>query len=124
MSSPPVNEPLYFECSIGGKKLKEKIANISGGGISFYTNLGKSVFLPGRILSNITISLPGDILIQCSFTVRKHSQNEQPVFIDGIQIFNYCGGEFSNIEETTRDKVIKYVVERERLALKHLSREF
>jgi len=122
--SPPVNEPLFFECVLAGKKLKEKIINLSGGGVSFYTNHGKSVFLPGRILKEITIGLPGNVAIECSFIVRKLSQNEQPVFIDGTQIFNYCGGEFTDIQETTRDKIIKYVVEQERLALKRLSREF
>jgi c-di-GMP-binding flagellar brake protein YcgR len=122
--SPPVNEPLFIEYAIGGRKMKEKIINISGGGLSFYTNQGKSVLSAGKLLDNISVALPADTVIQCSLIIRKLSQNEQPVFIDGIQIFNYCGAEFIELDETTRNKLIKYVVEKERLELRHLSREF
>lgn len=122
--NPPVKEPLHIQFIIDEKTFKEKIINISGGGVSFYTNLVRSVLWPGRIIDAITIILPDAFVITCSLIIHKNSRNEKPVFIEGKPIYYYCGAEFTGINRETREKIVRYVVERERTELKRLSREF
>lgn len=122
--SPPVNEPLYIRYTLDGQEHNEKIVNISASGASFYTALGRSTLAPGIRLDQISIELPGHCMIQCSAIVRNFRLNEQPVVIDGRQVPNYCGIEFVQLSESVREKIVKYVISRERQELKHLSREF
>lgn len=122
--SPPVNEPLYIRYVMQGREQVDKIANISANGASFYTALTRSTLAPGTQLDQIIIELPGHCIIQCPAIVRGFRQNEQPVMIDGRQIPNYCGIEFVHLNESMCDKIVKYVLSRERQELRHLSREF
>jgi len=122
--SPPVTEPLFITFTLQGQTFTEKIANISAGGARFYTNLGKSMLAPGTRLATIHVEIPATGTITCPAIVRLLYPNEQPVIVEGKQMFNSCGIEFENIEDGLREKIIKYVIATERQALKRLSREF
>lgn len=121
---PSVNEPVYVKFVINDNEVREKVANISGGGIAFYTNLGKSVLWPGRKIEPVSITLPTLPIISCLAIVYTVAQVEFPVLINGNSYHYYCGAEFVNMDETTRDKIIHYVIEKERSELKRLNREF
>ena len=121
---PAVNEPVYAKFSMDGNKMTEKIANISGGGVGFYTNLGKSVLWRGREIDRVSITLPDSPVINCLVIIQIVSQTGHPVLIGGKPYYNYCGAEFGNLDENTRNKIVRYVIERERTELKRISREY
>ena len=122
--TPPVKEPLFVHFLLNNKEYNEKILNISAGGASFYTNLGRSSLQPGTEIKNIMINIPGHCTIQCNAAVRIHQRNDQPVLVDGRQVINYCGIEFLNLDNKTVECIIKYVLARERMELKYINREF
>lgn len=121
---PHVAEPLFVDFVIDGSSMREKIDSISGGGVCFYTNLKNSALFSGRAIEAATIELPGYACVKCSIIIRKHRQNEQPVFIEGKPVNFYCGAEFAGLDSAAREKIIHYVVAKERIELKRLSREF
>jgi c-di-GMP-binding flagellar brake protein YcgR len=122
--SPPVNQPAYISFSLDETPVREKIANISGGGVGFYTTYSKSVLWIGRRLKNVVISIPGRDNIPCSITVHSLMQTEQTVLIDRKPYHFFCGAEFSDIDEKLREKIVQYVIEKEREALRRLSRGY
>jgi len=120
--SPSVNEPLYITFDLEGKKTSEKIANISAGGVGFYTNLDKDVLWPDRKFGNVFIDLPGSVVIQCLVIVYTLSKIDYPVLIDNKPYHHYCGAQFVDIEKETREKLVNYILEQERNALKRINR--
>ncbi|MCX8044758.1 MAG: flagellar brake protein [Desulfobacterota bacterium] len=122
--SPPVNEPLFIRYVVQGREHIDKIVNISASGARFYTNLGKSVLAPGTHLDDVRIDIPNGGSISCSAVVRTLHHNEQPVIINGKQVFFSCGIEFIGLSDAVRDNIVKYALLRERQELKYLTREF
>ena len=106
------------------KKITQKIENISAGGVSFYTNLTKSILWPGKRIENSIITLPDKSHVKCPLTIRSLFQNDEPLIIDGKKYFYNCGAQFMGINNSTRDNIIKYVLEKERKELMRLHREF
>lgn len=121
---PSVIKPFYIKFFLDGSEIIEKVANISGGGVGFYTNLGKSVLWQGRHIDHVSVTLPGSPLNDCRIVVKTVSQIGYPVLIDGKPYHYYCGAEFVNLDDNTRDKIIRYVIEKERAELRRLTREF
>ena len=121
---PPINKPLYVHYTLESGEEKVQIANISGGGIGFYTNHGKPVLRPGRTLDPVHISIAGYCEITTSLIIHTNSQSERPVLIEGKPYYSFCGAEFGKMEEPVREQVIRYVIEKERDELKRLSRGF
>ncbi len=123
--TPPIKEPIYIQFELDGKQISEKIDNISGGGIGFCTSLSKSVLWRGRHIEGITIALPGGRpVIHCNMNIKSLGQSDRPVLIDGKPYYFFCGAEFVGIEDTVRESIVHYVIEKERDELKRLSREF
>ena len=122
--TPHVNEKTYVEFIINNESVREKIANISGGGLGFYTNLRSDVLWPGKRLSPVYIFLNGTTVKSSMAVVNLMHQADIPVLINGRPRHYYCGAEFLDIDEKMRSKIIKYVVNSERKYLKRLSRGF
>ena len=121
---PSVNKPLFIKFKIKDKKMTQKIENISAGGISFFTNLTKTVLWPGKRIEKILITLPDQSQFTCPILIRSIFQNNDPIFIGGKRYSYSCGAQFLEIDNSVRDNIIKYVLEKERNELKHLHREF
>ncbi len=122
--APSVSEDVYVEFSLDGQCVKEKAANISGGGIGFYTNLGKSVLWAGKKLAHVSLNLNDFSVTVGIVVINIMRQAEYPVLINGKAYYYYCGAEFTDIDENTRNKIIGYVIENERKELKRQNREF
>lgn len=121
---PSVHKPLYITFQIDHSEITEKIANISGGGVAFYTNFGKSRLWAGRKIKLVSVSIPGIPVINCMAVIYTISKSEYPVFIDGKPYHYVCGAEFVQVDGVIREKIIQYVIESERAELKRLHREF
>jgi len=121
---PSVQEPLYISFILDGSPLHCKIANISGGGVAFYTNVSKMTLWPGRHIDFASIILPHSTIRNCMAIVYTISQTAYPVLIDGKPFHFLCGAEYVDIDNATREKIIRYVIEKERDELKRVSREF
>ncbi len=121
---PSVNQPLFIKFKIKDKKMTQKIENISAGGINFFTNLTKTVLWPGKRIEKVLITLPDQSQITCPILIRSIFQNNDPIFIGGKRYLYSCGAQFLEIDNSVKDNIIKYVLEKERNELKHLHREF
>lgn len=121
---PSVHEPLYVTFIIDGSSSTNKVANISGGGVAFYTNIGKSILWTGKRIDLASIILPHYTISNCMAIVYTMSRTTYPVLIDGKPHHYLCGAEFVDMDNVTRDKIIRYVIEKERDELKRISREF
>jgi c-di-GMP-binding flagellar brake protein YcgR len=121
---PSVNKPLFIKFKIKDNKMTQKIENISAGGISFFTNLTKTVLWPGKRIEKILITLPDQSQLTCPILIRSIFRNNDPIFIGGKRYSYSCGAQFLEIDNNVRDNIIKYVLEKERNELKHLHREF
>lgn len=121
---PPVKEPLYIHFLVNNQEHNEKIADISAGGASFYTNLGRASLQPGMEIKNILIEIPNYGTIQCDAVVQTHRRNDQPVLVDGKPTVNYCGIEFLGLGNAIRERIVQYVLAKERMELKYINREF
>ena len=122
--SPLMNEPVYIKFQMKGRQHHVKIDNISGGGIGFYTNLDKSALWLGQIINPLFIEFPDASVIECSGIVQMASQNDHAVIIDGKPQHYYCGIGFKNMDNPNSNRIIQYVIDRERRELRRLSREF
>ena len=121
---PPVSNPLFIQFYLENEQFVERVCNISGGGAGFFTNLGKNHLWSGKRLENVSISVPGITTIDCIVVVHTVSQAKNPVLIEGKPYHYYCGAEFLSLDDSTRKKIIRYVLEKEREQLKRLNREF
>lgn len=120
---PPVNKPISVCFHIDGQDVQEKIANISGGGIGFFSNMAGELWR-GRTLPEVSVALGDTTIIRTAVTVRMIERIDQPVLIDSSPRHYFCGAEFSGIDERQRDQVIQYVIEREREELRRASRQY
>ncbi|MFC1592171.1 flagellar brake protein [Thermodesulfobacteriota bacterium] len=119
---PSVKDPVLINFNIDGMNVTEKVVNISGGGIGFYTNLDATVLWSERLIEKVSISLPDPIVVNYLSIVHTIHQGEFPVLINKKTYNYFCGAEFADIDTTTRDSLIKYVIEKEREDLKHINR--
>ena len=120
--SPPVNAPVFLNCTINNQRHRFPVANISGGGIGFFTNLSQSVLFPGQMLIAASVSLPEAVDIPGTAVIHAFRQPSYPVLIDGEPFHYYCGAEFITIDAPAREAIIRYVVDQERRTLQRLHR--
>jgi c-di-GMP-binding flagellar brake protein YcgR len=121
---PSVNQPLFIKFKIKDKKMTQKIENISAGGVNFFTNLTKAVLCHGKRIEQVLITLPDQSQIRCPIVIKSIFQNNDLIFIDGKRYSYSCGAQFLEIDNSVKDNIIKYVLEKERNELKNLHREF
>ncbi len=120
---PMVNEPLFLSLNTDNDKNLKKIANISAGGLCFYTQKADD-FSNGQSIDSVRFVLPDGTDINTAIGIRNIIRVRPPVVINNVTHFFRCGAEFLNIDNLSRDKVFRYVIDRERKELKRISREF
>ncbi|MEI6125632.1 MAG: PilZ domain-containing protein [Pseudomonadota bacterium] len=119
---PSINDPVYIKFMLDGNLVTEKVANISGGGIGFYTNLGTTILWHKREIRNVTITTPEPVVLNSITIVYMTNQAKYPVLIGGKPYYYYCGAEFLNIDNRLREQIIHYVIDKEREELKRVNR--
>jgi len=120
--SPSVNDPVYVKFELDGEPVSEKVANISGGGLGFFTNFGKAVLWNKREIRHAEITIPEPVTIELMTIVYTASQAQYPVLIGGKPYYYYCGAEFVGLDTKVREQIIRYVIEKEREELKRINR--
>ncbi len=115
---PPSKDNVYIFFSIDGIEYKEKVFDISGGGVAFFTGLTDSELKVGMTLKDVKISIPGVPTIETMALIRKKERVEGHGYIDGKRVTHICGAKFVEISNEARDLIIKYVVNVEREELR------
>ena len=120
---PPLSRPVSITFSLGDEEFTERVVNISGGGVGFYTNVNGSSMKPGTKLSNVQIDLPTP-LDEELVIVYAMDRMKNPVMVDGTAYHYYCGARFEAMDDGVRETVVRYVIEVEREDLKRINRAF
>lgn len=102
--SPPVDNPITVKIMDG---INEKVADISEGGLSFYTNQAENRLEVGKTLENVTFIIP---------TVDRHIVTKAVIrsFIKGSDgTKNRCGVEFIAMRIADKDSIANYCLIRQ-----------
>lgn len=104
--SPLMEEPVSFSFETpAGIKVAGNIADISGGGFGFSTNLVEVPIEPGTILPSVKLALPAGEIINAKAVLR----NLTPRYsAEGARRYQY-GVEFTGISESDLSQVIRYI---------------
>jgi len=121
---PSIEEPIKIILKLKDGEAIETVANISGGGVGFYTNLDKSVLRPGNKIKSASFSLPDGTEITSQLIVRWVTKNVPDEIVNQKHLHFYCGAEFAELDGALRKKVILYIIEREREELRRISKIF
>ncbi len=111
-------QPLHpvFEVTINTETISERcpVSDISGGGISFLTDLGDYFLNPGTELKGLEFVLPNGYIVKANGILRSHiATNDR----DPRKRYR-CGVEFVGLHESIRDKIVVYVFNRQKEELK------
>lgn len=104
--------------SVNEKNIYDPAVNISGSGIGFYSNYDPAVLKQGLRIERISIEMKETIHIDCITIVYAVNMLREPVVIQGKKYNFYYGAEFTTISNDIREKIIQYVTDKEREALK------
>lgn len=121
---PSASEPIEITLNLGNIKAKENVVNISGGGVGFYSNLDESVLRLGKKIDSISFSLPDGTEITSQLIIRWVTKNIPKEILNKKHYHSYCGAEFIDLDKDLREKIVQYVIKRERDDLKKHSLEF
>ena len=122
--TPSAEEPIEIILKLKNGDATETMANISGGGVGFYTNLDKSVLSPGKKINSASFNLPDGTEITSQLIVRWISKKVPLEIINKKKLHFYCGAEFAELDRALRKKIILYIIEREREELRRISKMF
>ncbi|MBI3599439.1 MAG: flagellar brake protein [Nitrospinae bacterium] len=101
--TPPVDNPIIVEITRG---ITEKAADISEGGLSFYTYHPEGRFAMGMVLERVIFKLPTiDRVITAKAVVRS--------FTNGSSAKNRCGIEFIGMGMADKDSIANYCLVRQ-----------
>lgn len=102
---------------IAGKYL---VADISGGGLAFFTSLDKEFLKLGMELTDIQLTLPDGYLIKTGGIIRSHfpTENRDP------NKKYCCGIEFVGIRESVQDRIVTYVINCQKEEIKRRKERF
>ena len=106
------------------REVTENLDNISGGGVGFYTNLDESILQRGQKIDLASFALPDGTEITSKLIIRWINKNIPEEIKNRKQFRFYCGAEFMDLDKALREKIVKYVLKKERDDLKKLSMEF
>ena len=121
---PSIEEPIKITLELKDGKVIENMANISGGGVGFYTNLDKSVLWLGNKIKSVSFNLPDGTEITSQLIVRWVTKNVPDEIVNKKRLHFYCGAEFAELNEALRKKIILYIIEIEREELRRISKIF
>jgi c-di-GMP-binding flagellar brake protein YcgR len=113
---PSIKEPIVITLSLGNQDAQEFVYDISGGGLSFYTDLNASVLWTGKLIDSVSFVLPDGTAITSKLTVSSFSEKTE--VINGKHKHFFCSAEFVELTEKSRQNIIQYVMKREREELK------
>lgn len=116
----PINITLILE----DREVTENLDNISGGGVGFYTNLDESILQRGQKIDLASFALPDGTEITSKLIIRWINKNIPEEIKNRKQFRFYCGAEFMDLDKALREKIVQYVLKKERDDLKKLSMEF
>jgi len=115
---PAEEKSIDITLTLDNQIVMESIANISGGGIGFYTHFDESVFWIGKIIDKSSFRLPDGTEISSPIIVRWLTKDIDKEISKKANL--YCGAQFMNSDNVKRNKIIKYVAGREREELRKL----
>ncbi len=119
---PPVRTCIWFRSK--EKEFKGLVANISGGGVGFYIKMEAFPLGPGSPITDVRFDcgdlpvIPKGVVVYILKPLTHQIVSKEDYFR------HYCGAEFREIDESVREKIVRYVVEVERKELKSLDRRF
>jgi len=119
---PPVKVTIRF--SSGRYNVTGLVANISGGGVGFYVRPEGLSLNPGSSMTNVTFDLEDLPAIPKGVVVYLLRPLSHEIISQGDRFGHYCGSQFADVEEQVRERIVRYVVEVERMALRSLDRRF
>lgn len=108
--------PPVFEVTVNTETISERcpVSDISGGGISFLTDLGDDFLKPGMDVKSLEFVLPNGYSVKANGVLRSHIATN-----DRDPRMKYrCGVEFMGLHETVRDKIVGYVFSRQKEEIK------
>jgi len=97
----------------------QPLANISQGGVGFYTHFDETV-LPLESRHTVSCTLPGGASVSSRGTVKWIAALSEPVHVAGTSYSHFCGIEFYNLDPSMQDAIIAYVKRREQEELRKL----
>ena len=121
---PSREEPINVTLTLKDRKVTENVVNLSGGGVGFYTNLDESVIQLGKKIDLASFALPDGTEITSKLIIRWISKNVPEEIRSRKRCYLYCGAEFIDLDKVLCEKIIKYVLKKERDDLKKMSMEF
>jgi|GEM_PF-1292785 len=117
---PPERQPVNMVFKLNEIEHKVQVWDISGGGVSFLTDINDDKLLPGTELKDVALDIPGLPKIKTIAIVHKKSRLRTHTLVEGKKMTYLCGAKFKDIDEEARDLIIKYVVDVEREELRRL----
>ena len=118
---PVLASPVTITFQLDEEVCVERVANISGGGIGFYSTITRSRLGHGARIMRAMLTFPDGSEIECDLAIHLAVQQEQPVLIDARACHTYYGAEFVGMKPVVREGIVQYVLSRERQELKRLS---
>lgn len=105
-----------FDVIVNTETVSEKcqVSDISGGGISFLTDLGDDFLKPGMELKDLEFTLPNGYIVKTKGILRSHTATNDR---DPRKRYR-CGVEFVGLPESVRDKIVMYVFNRQKEEIK------
>jgi len=117
---PPEKQPVTISFQLEGVEQRAQVWDISGGGISFLTDINENRLAPNTELKDVVINIPGLPVIRTVAIVHKKTRLRTHITVEGKRMNYLCGAKFKDIAEEARDLIIKYVVSVEREELRRL----
>lgn len=119
---PPARMTIRFK--VQDREFVGLVANISGGGVGFYVNLEEHPLGPGASMEDVSFDHRDLPEIPRGVVVYLLRPLIHQIVSRGDQFRHYCGAEFKDLEEGVRERIVRYVVEVERMELRSLDRRF
>ncbi len=119
---PPVRVHISFKSD--KDHITGLVANISGGGVGFYVRPEGVKLSPGTFMTDVSFDLPDLPTISKGVMVYLMKPLSHEIVSQNGRFRHYCGAQFADIEEHARERIVRYVVEVERMALRSLDRRF
>ncbi|MFC1591938.1 PilZ domain-containing protein, partial [Thermodesulfobacteriota bacterium] len=109
---PSPAHPLQVTIFLGDTLSTEQLANISEGGLGFYSNVENPAASPW-LRFKIAFTLPDAMKIETMVVVRWYIALEKPKTVAGKQLKYYYGVEFEGLNIVQQETVVNYIIERE-----------
>ena len=105
---------MFAKVHLGYKEYRCEIRDISGGGMSFFTNLGPDRLRSSMVLNSVSFNIPqwGRVVVNAVVRRIQPTKHKNPAYS------HLCGVEFLHISDYNRELIIKYIHSRQRTNLR------